>query len=224
MTKYPLILNEVFHFVCLNLNEEFSPLLTSGSVLALLKHCLWGMLLSEQLGPECSEAVGKHPTCIPRPVFLFCFPRPRGRVRGRCPCVCHGSAVTGCSSNILDTLWCVGWRFCFFQCKASNLYGDEISSYLQHLKLSNISLHLGVLNSSLSYRLLIAVLTYSIFKWGFSCKDYLSVVSGNKQGAGRRLFFPIIFWHQCEKLTALTELGICTSQSSGHPCLLVKQY
>lgn len=115
MTKYPLILNEGFGFdyVCVNLNEDSSPLLASGSVLALLKYCLWGMLAKntdEHLGPECWEAVGKHPTRIPQPVF----PRPRGGGRGKVPCLWHAVQCLCCSSSILDTLWCVGWRFWFF--------------------------------------------------------------------------------------------------------------
>lgn len=45
MTKHPMILNEVFDFACLNLNEDSSPVLASGSVnLSLLKCCLWGTL------------------------------------------------------------------------------------------------------------------------------------------------------------------------------------
>lgn len=88
-----------------------SPLLASGSVLALLKYCLWGMLAKNMEwapGPECWEAVGKYPTRIPQPIPYS--QGPRGRGRGKVLAV----QCLWCSSSVLDTLWCVGWRFWFF--------------------------------------------------------------------------------------------------------------
>lgn len=232
MTKYSLNIEWRFWF-CLSVFEwrllslaSFWQCPCTAYILPLGHACkAW----SEQLGPECSEAAGKLPTCIPQPVFLLCLPRPRDRVRGRCP-VC-GTAVSAVQLQHSGHLVVNGMEVLVLprtsgsgscSCKASSLYVDEIPLSLQHLKFLHIFQHFCVLNSSLSYRLL-TVLKYSIFKWGFSCKDYVSVISGNKQGAGRRLFFPVIFWHQCEKLTALTKLRIHTSQSSSFPCCSVKQ-
>lgn len=231
MTKYPLILNEGFGFdyVCLNLNEDSSPLLASGSVLALLKYCLWGMLAKNtDRAPGSWMLRGSWET--PNPYSTTCIPKARGQREEEGALSLARSAVSVvqlqhswhlvvCGMEVLVLLHTSGscWH------KASNLCVDEISLYLQHLKFLYIFQHLSVLNSSLSYRLLITVLKYSIFKWGFSCKDYVSVILGNRQGAGRRLFFPIFFLCQCEKLTALTKLAIYTSQSSGFPCLSVNQ-
>lgn len=54
---------------------------------------------NEQLAPECSEAVGKHPTCVPQAVFLVCLPRPQGGVKGKVSFMAwqyrRGRAVSG---------------------------------------------------------------------------------------------------------------------------------
>lgn len=201
MTKYPLILNEGFGFdyICLNLNDDSSPLLASGSVLALLKYCLWGMLANNtDRAPGSWMLRGSWET--PNSYSTTCIPKAPGQREGESALSLARSAVSVvqlqhsqhlvvCGMEVLVLLHTSGscWH------KASNLCVDEISLYLQHLKFLYIFQHLSVLNSSLSYRLLITVLKRSIFKWGFSCKDYVSVILGNKQGAGRRLFFLIFF-------------------------------
>lgn len=87
MTKHPVILNEVFDFVCLNLNEDSSPLLAPGSVdLSLLKCCLRGMLARLGVSSWVLNAQRQlGSSCLPQPAFPLCLPRPRGRVRGKVP-------------------------------------------------------------------------------------------------------------------------------------------
>lgn len=139
MTKYPLILNEGFDLVCLNLNEGSSPL----QLLVVSLHCLntaFGACLqktwSEQLGPESSEAVGKHPTLTPQAVF----PRPWGRGRGKVPCLRHGIAVSVVQLQHSQHLVVRGMEVLVLphrsgscSSKASSLGVDEISLYLQHI-------------------------------------------------------------------------------------------
>lgn len=182
MTKYPLILNEGFDLGCLSLNEGSSPL----QLLVVSLHCL-----NTAFGACLQKTWSEQPTLTPQAVF----PRPWGRGRGKVPCLWHAIAVSVVQLQHSQHLVVRGMEVLVLphrsgscSSKASNLGVDEISLYLQH-----IFQHFCVLNSSLSYRLLITVLKYSVFQRGFSCKDYVSVISGNKQGAGRRLFFPIIF-------------------------------
>lgn len=202
----------------LEFDFDSSPLLAAGSVLALLKYCLWGRLAVHGVSSWVLSA--QRQLGNSQPVFhnLYSCSASRGpgaQSGGRCPvCVCGAAPA----------LWtpCAVWDGGF----GSSTYIQSLcwwDFFVSSTFEINIFQYLCVLNSNLSYRLLITVLKYSIFKWGFSCKDYVSVISGNKQGAGRRLFFPIIFWHQCEKLTALVKPGICTSQSSCFPCWSVLQ-
>lgn len=122
MTKYPLILNEVFHFVCLNLNEDSSPLLTSGSVLSLLKYRLWGMpakLGASSWVPNAQGQLGNTQAVFHNLYSHSASQGPEAEWGGRCPCLWHGSTggavqCLRCSSSILDALRCVGWRFWFF--------------------------------------------------------------------------------------------------------------
>lgn len=105
MTKYPLYLNEGFDFVCLNLNEDSFPLLASGSVLALLKYSLWGMLAKH--GASSWVLSAQRQLGNTRPVFpnlrsCSASPGPGAEWGGRCLSVARqhrrGSAVSGAAA------------------------------------------------------------------------------------------------------------------------------
>lgn len=127
MTKYHVILNEVFGVVCLNLNEDSSPFVD----LSLLKCCFWGMLAKLGVSswvPSAQRQLGSTRPVFPNLYLCSASQGPGAESWGRCPCLWQGSTggdmpCLGCSSSILDTLWCVGWRFWFFhrQVRAVNV-------------------------------------------------------------------------------------------------------